>query len=47
LLDIEEGKTDEAVTRLRAIIADGEVTTGLRRRATQLIVASGASLDES
>lgn len=47
LLDIEEGKTDEAVTRLRAIIADGEVTTGLRRRASQLIVASGASLDES
>ncbi|WP_420863808.1 hypothetical protein [Algirhabdus cladophorae] len=47
LLDIEEGQTDPAIERLQQILADGEVTGGLRRRASQLIVALGGSLDPS
>lgn len=42
LIDIEDGQTDAAVTRLRAILQDAELTAGLRQRATQLIVALGA-----
>ncbi len=45
LLDIETGDTDAALARLRDILADGEVTAGLRRRASQLIVALGGDLD--
>jgi len=46
LLDLEGGETDAAIDRFRAIIADGEVTSGLRRRAQQMIVSSGAELEE-
>ena len=46
LIEIEAGDTDAALTRLTAIVADAEVSTGLRRRATQLIVALGGDLPE-
>lgn len=41
LVDIEEGKADAALARLQRVVADAGVTAGLRRRATQLIVALG------
>ncbi|MFZ5964632.1 tetratricopeptide repeat protein [Thalassococcus sp. BH17M4-6] len=44
LIEIETGAPDAALTRLQAILADSEVTAGLRRRASQLIVALGGSL---
>lgn len=45
LLDIEAGETEAALARLRAILGDAEVTAGLRRRASQLIVALGGDLE--
>ncbi len=45
LIDIEAGETDAAIERLRAIIADAEVTPGLRSRANGLITALGAEQD--
>jgi len=47
LLDVETGNAEAALDRLEQILADGEVTAGLRRRASQLIVALGGSLDQS
>lgn len=44
LMDIEAGETDAAIAKLQAIADDAETTTGLRRRATQLIVALGGEL---
>ncbi|KMK66784.1 hypothetical protein [Puniceibacterium sp. IMCC21224] len=44
LIDIETGDTDAAISRLERIIADSEVTAGLRRRASQLIVSLGGTL---
>lgn len=44
LAEISAGDKDAALTRLNAIVADGEVTAGLRRRASQLIVALGGTL---
>lgn len=44
LAEISAGDTEAALARLQAILADGEVTAGLRRRASQLIVALGGSL---
>ncbi|MGR3759691.1 hypothetical protein ACUXV3_06100 [Roseobacteraceae bacterium NS-SX3] len=41
LLDIEEGKPDAAIARLREIAGAAEVTADLQDRATQLIVALG------
>ncbi len=43
LMDVAEGNTDAALTRLEAIRQDAEVTVGLRRRASQLIVALGGT----
>lgn len=43
--EISSGNTDDALQRLQAILADGEVTTGLRRRVSQLIVALGGDLN--
>ncbi len=40
-LEIEAGNTVAATERLNAISADAEATPGLRRRATQVIVALG------
>lgn len=45
LLMIQDGKTDDAVTALRAIIEDAEITQSLRERAQTLIVALGAPLE--
>lgn len=45
LLDIETGDTDAAITRLTAIATDSTATSGLRRRAQQLIVALGGPVD--
>lgn len=47
LMDLEAGNTDEALTRLTAIAQDAEATEGLRRRASQLIVALGGELPET
>jgi len=38
---IEDGKTDAAITALRALITDQEAPPGLRRRAEQMITALG------
>lgn len=43
LIEVEAGETDAAVERLQAIAGDAEATAGLRQRATQLIVALGAT----
>jgi len=45
LIDLSEGDKEGAIKRLKAIMADNDVTAGLRRRASQLIVAEGGSLD--
>ncbi len=42
--DISTGNNEAAMQRLRDILADGEVTAGLRRRVSQLIVALGGEL---
>lgn len=44
LIAIETGDTEAALIQLQAILADSEVTAGLRRRASQLIVALGGEL---
>lgn len=41
LIEIETGDRDAALTRLEALVEDAEATQGLRRRASQLIVALG------
>ena len=46
LIDIEEGKTEDAGKRLAAIAGDAEATAGLRQRATQLMVATGVEPEE-
>ncbi|MDV4145521.1 hypothetical protein [Shimia sp. FJ5] len=43
LVDIEDGNTEAAIERLQGVIADAAVTAGLRRRASQLIVALGGT----
>lgn len=45
LVLVADGKTDEAVTALKALLQEADVPPGLRRRATQLIVALGAEPD--
>ncbi len=47
LLDIEAGDTDAAIERLTTILNDQELTPGLRRRASQLIVALGGQIEAS
>ena len=46
LLDVRAGDSDAALTRLQQIVADVASTPGLRRRATQVIVALGGELPE-
>ena len=43
LIEIEEGNTEAAITRLQRLQSDAEATAGLRQRASQLIVALGGS----
>ena len=45
LTEIDAGDTDAALKRMQDILADGEVTAGLRRRVSQLIVALGGALE--
>ena len=47
LLDIETGDASAAITRLQRIAEDAEATAGLRRRASQLIVALGGAPEGS
>lgn len=44
ITEISTGETGAALQRLTAILADGEVTPGLQRRVSQLIVALGGDL---
>lgn len=46
LIEIETGETDAALTRLGRLVEDSEATQGLRRRASQLIVALGGTPPE-
>lgn len=43
---IEEGKTEEAIAALSALMQDQEATQGLRGRAAQIITALGGKLPE-
>lgn len=45
LLEIASGDGQTALTTLRALLQEPDVTPGLRRRASQLIVALGGTLD--
>lgn len=45
LTEMTTGETDAALKRLQEILSDGEVTAGLRRRVSQLIVALGGALE--
>ena len=44
LIEVETGNRDAALRRAQAMLQDAEATAGLRRRATQLIVALGGEL---
>ena len=46
LIDIQEGQSEAAIDRLRAILVDSELTSDLQQRAQQVIVALGGSLQE-
>jgi hypothetical protein len=47
LLSVEAGDTPAALTQLRALLQEPDLTPGLRQRATQLIVALGGQPDAS
>jgi hypothetical protein len=47
LIDVENGDKSAAISRLEAIIADVEVTRGLRSRASLMIVALGGEIEAS
>lgn len=47
LLDIEAGNSNAALSRLNNLLGDSEITPGLRRRASQLIVALGGEIEAS
>ena len=47
MLDIDEGNTEAAISRLQDIIDDVETTAGLQGRASQLIVVLGGDVDAS
>ncbi|MGY3436531.1 MULTISPECIES: hypothetical protein [unclassified Marinovum] len=44
LIDVETGDTEAALEKFQAILADAEVTAGLRQRVSQVIVALGGEL---
>ncbi|MGR3659689.1 MAG: tetratricopeptide repeat protein [Paracoccaceae bacterium] len=44
IIEISTGNSEAALQRLSDILIDGEITTGLRRRVSQLIVALGGDL---
>ncbi|WP_099826391.1 hypothetical protein [Oceaniglobus indicus] len=45
IAEVAQGQTDQAIERLKGILAADRVSEGLRRRASQLIVALGGTLD--
>ena len=47
LIDIENGDAAAAIARLNTVLNDAELTPGLRRRASQLIVALGGEIEAS
>ncbi len=47
ILEVEAGNTDEAVELLQSILRSTDATAGLRQRASQLIIALGATPDAS
>lgn len=47
LLDIEEGNTEAAISRLRDIRASASASADLKERATQVIVALGGSAEDA
>ena len=47
MLDVETGNAEAAISRLKDIINDVDVTAGLRNRASQLIVVLGGDIDAS
>ncbi len=47
ILLIEEGKPDDAIAALTALLQDQDASAGLRRRAEQMIVALGGTLPET
>ena len=47
LIEIEAGNIEAALSRLNNILGDAELTAGLRRRASQLIVALGGEIEAS
>lgn len=46
LMDVAEGDTEAAISRLQAILLDAGASAGLRQRTTQLIVALGGQPEE-
>ncbi len=46
MLDIEEGATDAAISRLQELYVDAEASQGLRERASGVIVALGGDVPE-
>ena len=46
MLDIEEGNSDAAITRLQELYVDAEASQGLRERVSGVIVALGGDLTE-
>ncbi|WP_108483243.1 hypothetical protein [Oceaniglobus ichthyenteri] len=47
LAEVEKGESDAALTRLQGILAEDQVSQGLRRRVSQLIIALGGTLDDA
>ena len=47
MIEIETGDTSAAIDRLTQVAQDAQATAGLRRRASQVIVALGGDLPES
>ena len=47
LIDIETGDRAAALDRLKSIVTDAEATSGLRRRASQVIVALGGEVPQT
>ncbi|NSX56356.1 hypothetical protein [Parasulfitobacter algicola] len=45
LIEIETGEPDQALLRLQRILTDSDITSGLQRRVSQLIVSLGGELE--
>lgn len=47
MIDVEEGKSDEAISRLQQIMGDVDASAGLRSRVSQLIMVLGGKIEAS